>query len=98
MLIEKVSVSTKTARDGKVEISPASRDRLAALGAEFRVLAPTGAGTARLTSMTCTCAKRAGERHVHHFLESDLFRDLIAGAAVQLKLDEDAMTLLAEPA
>lgn len=63
------------------------------LGPEFRVLAPAGSGTARLSSMTCNCAKRAGERHVHHFVESELFKQLTPGASAAIDLDEARMAL-----
>jgi hypothetical protein len=89
MLLETRTVSPKTARDGKLEISPDVALRLEALGAEFPVETSRGRGVGRATSMACTCARDAGAGHVHHFVESALFQSLPPSAEVQLELDEE---------
>ena len=92
--LERRTVSRKTAGDGKLEIT---RDAAAALGAlgsvvHVNVEGPAGethAGEARLGSMRCTC--QGDDRpHVHYFIESDVFRPLVAGSQVDLLIDEHA--------
>jgi hypothetical protein len=93
MPIETRIVSPKTARDGKLEVSPELAEHLDQLGSEFPVETPNGPGRARATSMECTCAKGAGSGHVHHFVESPLFTSLEAGARVELEVDAEQRTL-----
>ena len=88
MFLEQRAVSRKTPLDGKLEISPATAGRLGALGATFSVTSGGREGSARLESMEFTCAKGAGDRHVHHFVESPLLKDLAAGDDVRVELDE----------
>jgi hypothetical protein len=94
MLLETRTISPKTARDGKLEVSPDVASRVAVLGEEFTVETPEGRGVGRATSMTCTCAKGAGAGHVHHFVESPLFQALPAGAEVRLELEETRGALI----
>ena len=98
MLLEHRLVSRKTPLDGKLEISPAAASRLSTLGADFLVASGGREERARLESMACTCAKGAGERHVHHFVESPLLKALSAGAQVRLEMDETRSLLRVEPA
>jgi len=88
VVIEEPTVSRKTPRDGRLEISESTVAQLARLGDTFLVRTAHGSGTARLHAMTCTCAKSgtAGQ-HVHHFVESDVLRALEPGARVRLELD-----------
>jgi hypothetical protein len=98
MLIETTEVSAKTPRDGKLELSAESATRLATLGSDFELIAPGGAGRARLMDMLCTCAKRAGAAHSHHFLESPLFTSLVPGAHIRIELtDGGALYVLNAP-
>jgi len=97
MLIEHRSVSRKTPLDGKLEISAAAAERLAALGAEFPLASAGREGSGRLQSLPCTCAKGAGEGHVHHFVESPLLRELAPGTEVRVELDEGRSRVRVEP-
>lgn len=89
MLLELRTVSRKTPRDGKLEISAATAHRLAVLGAELAVQMGGVRGAGALISMPCTCAKSADGAHVHHFLQSELFRALAPEMPVQLHFDEN---------
>jgi hypothetical protein len=91
MLLEVRQVSRKTPLDGKLEITPATAARLVALGPELVVRAAGREDRARLESMSCTCAKSAGEAHVHHFIESPAFTDLVAGTEVRVELAISAL-------
>jgi hypothetical protein len=86
MLIEMRTVSAKTARDGRLELSADAAARLSAVASELALVAPAGAGLARITAMTCTCAKSGGQAHVHHFVESPLLRALEVGSNVRVEL------------
>jgi hypothetical protein len=98
MILELRPVSRKTPLDGKLEISPAAAARLATLGAEFPLASAGLEGSGRLEALTCTCVKGAGERHVHHFVESPLLKALAPGTEVRVELDEERPALRIEPA
>ena len=102
VLLEERPVGRKTPLDGRLELSAASADRLGALGDEFTVRADGREGVGRVETMECTCGKqpgsKPGERHVHHFAASPLFRTLAAGAAVRIELDEAGGALVIGPA
>ncbi len=96
VVIEERTVSRKTAKDGRLEISESTVAQLAALGETFRVHTAHGEGDARLYGMTCTCEKSGSSgQHVHHFVESDLLRALEPGATVRLELDSSRPRSLA---
>jgi hypothetical protein len=97
MLLEQRSVSRKTPLDGKLEISPAAAARIAPLGAEFPLAHAGREGRGRLYAMECTCTRAAGERHVHHFVESPLLMALVPGTDVRVELDEQRPALRIEP-
>jgi hypothetical protein len=88
MLLDERTVSRKTPLDGRLEISAAAADRLAALGDEFGLVSVGRAGRGRLRALACSCAKGAGSGHVHHFVESPLLAALAPGAEVRVVLDE----------
>ena len=96
MLLEQCTVSSKTPRDGKLEISPDAARRLAMLGSGLQLAAPDGDAVARLSSLECTCLKAAAGPHRHHFIESDSFRSLTPGATVRLELDTTTRKLRVE--
>ncbi len=90
MLLELRPVSRKTPLDGKLEITAAAADRLAALGPEFPLSVDDRQATGCLRALACTCGKGAGASHVHHFLESPALRALLPGVEVRVELDEAA--------
>jgi hypothetical protein len=93
MLLERRLVSPRTQLDGKLEVSAGTATRLASLGNALAVVTGGESGSARVESMTCTCAKRSGEPHVHHFVESPILKSLAAGSEVRLELDQDSALL-----
>ena len=97
MLLDERTVSRKTPLDGRLEISAAAADRLAALGDEFALVSSGREGRGQLRHMECTCAKGSGGGHVHHFVESALLAALAPGTAVRVELDARAPVVHVEP-
>ena len=100
VLLERREVGRKTPRDGRLELSRASAERVRVLGPEFTVAALGRRAPGRLDAMDCTCGKGGGEgaNHTHHFAQSELFRELAPGDAVRIELDETERLLRVEPA
>ena len=92
MLLELRTVSRKTPGDGKLEVTAATAQRLSTLGSTLPVLVGDAHGAAVMSELACTCAK-AGGAHVHHFLQSDLFRAFVPDMRVRLELDDEAGTV-----
>jgi len=93
-LLEQRTVSRKTPNDGMLEISAATARHLEPLGEYFQLASDGLEGSARLRSMSCTCAKGAGSAHEHHFIEAELLRLLQPGTDVRIALDEARFNLL----
>ena len=86
MLVERRTVSRKTALDGRLEITKIGAVRLGGLGDGFEVAIGDDYAPARLGTMECTC--RGPERpHVHYFLESTALKQLEAGQEVELDFE-----------
>jgi hypothetical protein len=102
MLLERRTVSRKTPRDGRLEISAESAARLTALASErtgeLRVTTGGATGRGRLEAMPCGCAKGAGGGHVHHFVESPLLMALVPETTVLVELEESTETVRVERA
>jgi hypothetical protein len=101
MLLERRTVSRKTPRDGRLEITAESAARLAALGGDFALARGDAEGRARLHSMPCGCAKGASgatSGHVHHFVESPLLMALVPETTVLVELEEATETVRVERA
>ena len=96
-LIEQRTISRKTPGDGKVEITKVAKARLEALGAAFPVVVDDASGHATLAEMPCTCRGK-DTPHVHYFVESDLFRSLVPGSTVELRVDDARRCLHVVPA
>ena len=97
MHIDRRTVSRKTPRDGKLEISPAAAARLEAAAASTLSADWLGAtAPAALVSMTCTCGAGDGT-HEHRFLQSEVFRSLPVGQQVDLTLDSDTVRVAVTP-
>jgi hypothetical protein len=89
MFIEQRTVSRKTPKDGKLEISAGAAARLESLGDTFPLRTESGEGRARLHSMSCTCEKSASSgQHLHHFVESDVLRTFEPGSDVRVAIDD----------
>jgi len=95
MRLEIRTVGRKTPLDGKLEISASAANHLHSLGGvigiEIHGAVSRGAssrGVATVSGMACTCRKSSMTgTHVHHFLESELFRALPVNAVLALDLD-----------
>jgi len=96
MLLEQRTVSRKTPRDGRLEITAESAARLAALGSDFALSRGDAEGRAHLHSMPCGCAKGTSDAtngHVHHFVESPLLMALVPETSVLIELEEATETV-----
>lgn len=88
MILEHRTVSRKTPKDGMLEISAPTADRLGAACDQLAIEVNGSRGTGRLMELACGCARGDGQ-HVHQFLASELLRSLTPDARVLLELDED---------
>lgn len=86
-VIDTVTVSRKTPRDGKLEVNATVALRLATLGSRLVVAAAGSTANGAVEEMACTCAKAAGAGHVHHFLVSEVLRGLAPDERVAIQLD-----------
>jgi hypothetical protein len=86
MLLERRTVSRKTPGDGKLEVTHLTADAVAGHDQQLSVELAGTEAPASVVSMSCTCAKGAGQ-HDHLFLQSDLLRSLVSGTEVDLHLD-----------
>ena len=91
--LERRTVSRKTAGDGKLEITEAAASRLAPLGTQFTASLAGETAPATVGAMPCTC-RGDDTPHVHHFIQSELFRALGAGSTVDLSVDFARGTIL----
>ena len=98
MLLETRVVSRKTPLDGKLEVSENAAERIARLGPTFSLASPNGKASATLETFECTCGKRPGGCHIHHFVASPLLETLTEGTEVQVELDESAAQVRIIPA
>ena len=89
MIQENRTVSRKTPRDGKLEISPVAASVLAGFGKEFEIETGGRPARARLVGMPCTCEKaKAQGAHVHYFLESEPLKSLTPESVVCVEIEE----------
>lgn len=89
-LLERRTVSRKTARDGKHEISADTALRLRALAAPLPIVVDGVADRATVAAMPCTCRPEA---HEHWFIESPALRSLEAGREATTVLADDGRTI-----
>lgn len=85
-VLEVRTISRKTARDGKHEISEATASRLRALVSPLLVLVDGVADRGTVASMPCTCRPEA---HEHWFIEAQALRSLEAGREAMTSLAGD---------
>jgi hypothetical protein len=86
MFLERRTVSRKTPRDGRLEITGAAAARLAHGGATLRIEVAGRSAPATVDTMTCTC--RGGEHpHEHYFVQSQLLKELTVGSEVDLTVN-----------
>jgi hypothetical protein len=88
MIHENRTVSRKTPRDGKLEISPSAASVVAGFGTEFDLEADGRPARGRLVGMPCTCTKApASGAHVHYFLESEPLKGLPPDSIVRVEIE-----------
>ena len=92
MLLERRTVSRKTANDGRLEITKLAAAKCDALGAAFDIELNGERRPARLGTMDCTC-RGVENPHVHHFIESDILKQLAGGDEIELDLDTAGKTI-----
>ena len=97
MILERRTVSRKTPLDGKLEVSSESAARIGPLGPDIPLTTGGHTGSARLHTLACTCGKGSAGSHVHHFLESPLFRTLRPESEIRVTLNVDRGLLVIEP-
>ena len=85
-VLEVRTVSRKTARDGKHEISVATASRLGALPTPLRLVVDGVADRGSVAAMPCTCRPEA---HEHWFIEAPALRALEAGREATTSLARD---------
>ncbi|HJU67606.1 MAG TPA: hypothetical protein VJ650_05095, partial [Gemmatimonadaceae bacterium] len=85
-VLEVRSVSRKTARDGKHEISSDTAARLRGLASPLTVIVDGVRDRGSVASMPCTCRPEA---HEHWFIQSDALRSLEAGREATTSLGAD---------
>lgn len=88
MLLQWCTVSRKTPRDGRLEITDRSARALAALPMPLRVRWRDATGDGALDSMECGC-RGSEHRHVHWFIRSELLKALAPESRVQVDYDAD---------
>lgn len=89
-VLEVRTVSRKTARDGKHEISPDTAARLRTLGTPMNVIVDGVRDRGSVMSMPCTCRPEA---HEHWFIQSGALRSLEAGREATTSLAADGTTV-----
>jgi hypothetical protein len=93
MLLERRTVSRKTAGDGKLEITKKTAARIEELGATIAVELNGDTMSAALGTMACTC-RGVDNPHVHYFLQSEPLKALQPGAEIELQLDPATQRVL----
>jgi hypothetical protein len=89
-VLERRTISRKTARDGKHEISVDTAARLKALPAPLGVVVDGVADRASILSMPCGCRPEA---HEHWFIEAAALRALEAGRQATMSIASDGRTI-----
>jgi hypothetical protein len=95
-LLERRTVSRKTPRDGKLEITEGAARALFPLGT-LRVVWQGQQAPATVATMACTC-RGVDNPHEHYFVQSELLKALEVGAEVDLSLNADDEMLAVTPA
>jgi hypothetical protein len=94
-ILERRTISRKTARDGKHEISAETAARLRTLSAPLDIIVDGVTDTATVVPMACTCRP---EPHEHWFLEAAALRSLEAGREATTSLASDGRTIAIQSA
>ena len=92
MLLERRKVSRKTPNDGRLEITKRAAAKCEVLGASFHVQIADARDRAHVGTMKCSC-RGVDHPHVHYFIESEAFKELVPGTEVDLELDAARRTI-----
>ena len=92
MLLERRRISRKTPSDGRLEITKRAAEKCEALGPSFHVELGDVRVRAHLGTMKCTC-RGVDHPHVHYFIESEVFKQLVPGDEIDLDLDAGRRTI-----
>src|SRR4051812_44066722 len=96
MLLERRTVSRKTANDGRLEITRLAASKLGAPRDDLAVDVDGRRHDATLGTRDCTC-RGADKPHVHYFIQSDVLKGLAAGAEADLDFDPSQRTVRIAP-
>ena len=86
MFLERRTVSRKTPRDGRLEITKSAATRLARSTPPLRIEIAGRSAPATVDAMTCTC-RGADTPHEHYFVTSELLKELAVGSEVDLSVE-----------
>ena len=89
MHLERRTVSRKTPKDGRLEITKQAAAKVDALGSAFALDLDGTRSSAAVGTMDCTC-RGVDNPHVHYFIESPALRALAVGTEVDVDVDLDA--------
>ena len=92
MMLERRTISRKTPNDGRLEITKRAAEQCEALGPSFHVELGDVRDRAHLGTMQCTC-RGVDHPHVHYFIESEAFKELVPGDEIDLELDAARKTI-----
>jgi hypothetical protein len=88
MFVERRTVSRKTPKDGKLEITKRAAEKLSVLADSFDVELAGARSRATIGTMECTC-RGVENPHVHYFIQSPALQQLPVGDEVDLDLDAE---------
>src|SRR4051794_33327074 len=97
MHLERRTVSRKTAKDGRLEITKRAAEKFSALNGSFKVDLSGTQSSASLGTMECTC-RGEDNPHVHYFIQSPALQALAAGDEVDVDLDVESRVVRIDPA
>jgi hypothetical protein len=97
MHLERRTVSRKTPKDGRLEITKHAAERFSALADSFDVDLSGARSPASIGTMECTC-RGADNPHVHYFIQSPALQALATGDEVDLDLDVENRVVRIDPA
>jgi hypothetical protein len=96
MFVERRTVSRKTPKDGKLEITKPAAEKLSVLTGAFDVDLSGSRSPASLGTMECTC-RGADTPHVHYFIQSSVLQRLSEGEEVEIDLDASSRVIRIAP-
>lgn len=96
MILEVREVGRKTPGDGRLEVTEATFRRLS-MERELQATVGEERSGAMLERMTCTCGAGEGAAHAHHFVRSEVFRQLTPGETCVLEITDPGVLAASRP-